>query len=70
MDEKGREMENSWLTYFTCQGGTGMLIHVVTVHNYTYGYIHHCVYTVHSVSVCVCMWGIILRRNSSPHHSL
>lgn len=34
-DRKRRE-RNFWLTYFTCQGGAGMLIHVVTVHIYVY----------------------------------
>lgn len=30
------ERRNLWLTYFTCQGGAGMLIHVVAVHTYLY----------------------------------
>lgn len=52
--ERRKEEEEFWLTYFTCQGGAGMLNRVVTIHAYsihmgTYG----TVYTVHSVCVYV-----------------
>lgn len=48
-----------------------MLNRVVTIHAYSihiglYGYIWDCVYS--TLSVCLC--GIVLRRNSSLHHSL
>lgn len=59
--EKKKEKRNFWLTYFTCQGGAGMLNRVVTVHAYSihiglYGYIWDCVYS--TLSVCLC--GIVL----------
>lgn len=52
------EKRNFWLTYFTCQGGAGMWIHVVRAHRNTYlydmgTYVTVCIYSTPSVYVCV-----------------
>lgn len=56
-----------WLTYFTCQGGAGMLLQYIDIHMGTNT--TACIQYTQCVCVCLCV-GKILRRNSNPHHSL